>query len=286
MKKGDKIAIVCCSNAIPYAAEDRLRTLESYLKKLGLRPVFGSCIYGTDADFAGNARGRAESLMRCYRDPEIKAVFDISGGDLANGLLPYLDYEVIAHSGKMFWGYSDLTTVINAIYTKTGKKSVLYQIKHIIQEETEERRRDFCNTFFGGGDDLYSISCEIVQKGVPKGIVVGGNIRCLLKLAGTEYWPDMHGKVLLLESFHGNEAQTAAYFSQLGQMGVFEQTAGILLGTFTELEEKGKRSFVIALARQYAKEELPILKTDEIGHSMHAKGIVIGEAFQLNMKIL
>lgn len=34
-----------------------------------------------------------------------------------------------------------------------------------------------------------------------QGIVVGGNIRCLLKLAGTEYWPDMNGKILLLESF-------------------------------------------------------------------------------------
>ncbi len=33
------------------------------------------------------------------------------------------------------------------------------------------------------------------------GIVVGGNIRCLLKLAGTPYWPDMREKILLLESF-------------------------------------------------------------------------------------
>ncbi len=27
-----------------------------------------------------------------------------------------------------------------------------------------------------------------------EGIVVGGNIRCLLKLAGTPYWPDMRGE--------------------------------------------------------------------------------------------
>ena len=31
-----------------------------------------------------------------------------------------------------------------------------------------------------------------------EGIVVGGNIRCLLKLAGTPYWPDMREKILLL----------------------------------------------------------------------------------------
>ena len=39
-----------------------------------------------------------------------------------------------------------------------------------------------------------------------EGIVVGGNIRCLLKLAGTPYWPDMREKILLLESFGGKTA--------------------------------------------------------------------------------
>ena len=52
---------------------------------------------------------------------EITDIYDISGGDIANEILPYLDFEVIKNSGKRFWGYSDLTTVINAIYEKTGK---------------------------------------------------------------------------------------------------------------------------------------------------------------------
>ena len=43
--------------------------------------------------------------------------------------------------------------------------------------------------------------CKFLQGSKMQGIVVGGNIRCLLKLAGTEYWPDMNGKILLLESF-------------------------------------------------------------------------------------
>ena len=34
--------------------------------------------------------------MEFYEDASIKAIFDISGGDLANTILPYLDYERIA----------------------------------------------------------------------------------------------------------------------------------------------------------------------------------------------
>ena len=81
--------------------------------------------------------------MKFYRDEEIKGIFDVSGGDLANGVLPWLDYETIAKSGKMFWGYSDLTTVVNAITAKTGKPSVLYQIRNLIYQDGEEQKCRF-----------------------------------------------------------------------------------------------------------------------------------------------
>ena len=77
--------------------------------------------------------------MSFYKDAEIKGIFDISGGDVANGILPYLDYDVIANSPKIFLGYSDLTTVLNAIYQKTGRASVLYQIRKLIYEHKEEQ---------------------------------------------------------------------------------------------------------------------------------------------------
>lgn len=81
----------------------------------------GDYIYEKESVFSGSANERADSLMKFFRDDEIKAVFDISGGDIANEILPYLEYDEIAQSEKVFWGYSDLTTVINAIFAKSGK---------------------------------------------------------------------------------------------------------------------------------------------------------------------
>lgn len=72
--------------------------------------------------------------MSFYRDPEVKAIFDLSGGDIANEILPYLDFKIIARSHAVFWGYSDLTTILNAIYAKTGKSSVLYQARNLVSE--------------------------------------------------------------------------------------------------------------------------------------------------------
>ena len=117
-----------------------------------------------------------------------------------------------------------------------------------------------------------------------EGTLVGGNIRCLLKLAGTEYWPDMDGKILLLEARSGKVAQMITFLSQLKHLGVFDKVAGILLGTFTEMEREKLTPTVEEMIRQFAGSELPIAKTYDIGHGMDAKAIVIGKEYKFESK--
>ena len=138
MKKGDKIGIVACSNGLKENSRQEMEHLKNTLEELGLIPVFSRYLYAGNGVESAGRRKRAEELMNFYRDEEIKGIFDVSGGDLANGVLPWLDYEEIKESGKAFWGYSDLTTVVNAITTKTGSPSVLYKIRNLIYRDVEE----------------------------------------------------------------------------------------------------------------------------------------------------
>ncbi len=282
-----KVALVCCSNGLPIQVEHQIQELVRYLRDMELDPILSPCIYAADTIAAGTALQRAEILMQYYRDPEISAIYDISGGDLANEILPLLDYEVIAKSDKLFWGYSDLTTVINAIYAKTGIPSVLYQVKNIVKDSTGEQARVFqafvdatytrkYDGAYGESMALFQFPYEWIQGDRLEGIVVGGNIRCLLKLAGTPYWPDMTDKILLLEARSGGVAQMTTYLSQLQQMGVFDQIHGILLGTFTAMERDGERPDMAALVRQFAGRQMPIAKTRQIGHGADSKAIRIG----------
>ena len=118
-----------------------------------------------------------------------------------------------------------------------------------------------------------------------QGTVAGGNLRCLLKLAGTEYWPDMTGKILFLEGFSGDVPQLVSHLNQLKLMGVFEQVQGILLGTFTEMEEKNRRPSAAELVLELtedveapgmAADPLPVAVTSEIGHGADSKCLRIG----------
>lgn len=284
-----KIALTACSNGLEARKNPTVDALCDYLSSLGLTPVLSPCLYEKDpvhtSVFSGTAEERAEALMNFYRDPEVKAIFDLSGGDIANEILPYLDFKIIARSHAVFWGYSDLTTILNAIYAKTGKFSVLYQACNLVSEAGAFRRPAFENTILQKKSDLFQIFCKYVQQGQIQspltGTVVGGNIRCFLKLAGTEYWPDMQDKIFLLEAWSGTVPKMVTYLSQLQQLGVFRQVKAVLLGTFTEMEQKACAPTIEELVRHYAGPDLPILKTREVGHGKDALAVRIGGRFTI-----
>lgn len=317
LAKGDKVAIVCCSNGQSLSKKKEIENLKVILEEMSLIPVFSKYIYQKISleEVENNLKGfpesgspleKARELMEFYEDASIKAIFDISGGDLANTILPYLDYERIASVKKQFWGYSDLTTVINAIYTKTQKVSVLYQIRNLLYEYSTQQKEDFIKTCFAKNlkdiinDDavkkmerenvhnlsatqttgLFQFPYKFYQGETVEGVVVGGNIRCFLKLAGTEYFPDVTDKILLLEARSGNAAQILTYFSQLEQLGAFKKVKGILLGTFTQMEREQPVSAVYSLLKRYINEELPVVKTEYIGHGEDSKAIQIGKKYK------
>ena len=276
-----KVGISSCSNGHIRDWEDQVKELVTTLQEMNIEAVLAPHIYRTVDDYCGTDAERAEDLMRFYADDEVSVIYDISGGDLANGVLKYLDYETIARSNKTFWGYSDLTTVINAIYTMTGKPSVLYQVKNMVWSCKQLQKQRFSDYVTGKNNDLFDIDYSFIQGKSMEGVVVGGNIRCFTKLAGTKYWPDMKDKILLLESLGGECGQIATLFNQLDDMGVFSQLSGVLLGTFTNYEKANLELAIFDLLKMHITENLPVAYTRDIGHGHDAKAIKIGEMMLL-----
>ena len=275
MKQGDAAGIVCCSNGLLAERRYEVEKVIQLLTDIGINPVISEHIYANNAVFSGTGRERAQALMEMYEKEDVKAVFDISGGDIANEILPYLDFDVIREHPKAFWGYSDLTTIVNAVYTKTGHEGVLYQVMNLVRDKSGVQCENFVETVLHGKDTLFDFPYRFIQGDHMEGVVVGGNIRCFLKLAGTEFFPDLTDKILVLESLGGSVAQMVTFLSQLRCMGAFEKIHGIVLGTFTQMEEKGEQPDIVTLIQEYAG-CLPIIKTSKIGHGADSCGIVIG----------
>ena len=274
-----KIGITACSNGISTSRKKNVENLIKFLRGLSFDPILSEYIYTKDNIFQGTAKQRADALMSFYVNDDIRDIFDISGGDIANELIPYIDFDLIKNTDKTFWGYSDLTVIINAVYTKTGKASVLYQVRNIT--ECKERYEDFKKYFSEWDFDLFEFPYSFVNGSHMEGIVVGGNIRCFLKLAGTEFFPDTQDKILLFESLGGDLSKLVTYLAQLKMLHVFDKICGVLLGTFTEIESECDPTVVGDMVKKFAG-NIPIAKTQFIGHGKDSYAIKIGNYYEFN----
>ena len=282
LKNGDTIGIVACSNGQPLTNKNKIESLLLQLKNLNLNPICSEYIYEVNSPFNGSAKDKGKAFMNLYKNDEVKAIFDISGGDLANEILDYLDYNYIAQNPKPVFGYSDLTTVLNAIYAKTNNSVYLYQVRNLIYSDSENQKANFINSLFNSTDDLFNFSYKFIQGKSIEGIVIGGNIRCLLKLAGTKYMPDFTDKVLFLESMGGEAGLMSAFLNQLKQMGVFDKIQGLILGTFSKMQENNISPTIEELIiKTIDNPNLPVAKTEEIGHGATSKCIIIGKSINL-----
>ena len=279
LNNNDKIALVVCSNGKNIEDKDRLEKLESILVEMGLVPIFTKYIYRDRFGRGVKAQVRAEELMSFYKNKEIKVIFDISGGDIANEILNYLDYDAIKRNYKPFFGYSDLTTVLNALASQTNEINSLYQILNII--ESKEIRTSFENTFMKSEQTLFDVKWKFIQGSSVEGEVIGGNIRCFLKLSGTRYFPKMENKVLFIEGLGTSIEGLATHLAQLKQIGVFDIISGLLIGTFTKIEKEFSVEELFKLVQDYIPSSLPVAKTQEIGHAKNSKALKIGEKIQI-----
>lgn len=281
INKNDKVAICCYSNLREKNEIDILKCLEDKLKDLGVKVVLSKFIFKEDK--LPCAKTKAEELMSFYLDKEVKAIFDISGGDIANEVLPFLDYNVIKDNYKPFFGYSDLTTILNALYKKTNNKQILYQVKNIVLKDSIMQEYNFKESIINDKPNLFNISYEFLRGEKAEGILIGGNIRCLLKLAGTQYMPNFNKKILFLESRSGEENEMKAFFNQLKQMNVFNEISALLLGTFTMLEKNKENKSIYDIVKSIIdNESIPIIKTKEVGHNDNSKALIIGGKYIFN----
>lgn len=282
LSNGEKVGLICLSNGLSRQMKGDINKLCAVLEKIGLQPVCSPYLYKEGSVFSAEAKQRAKILMDFYEADDIKAIFDVSGGDIANEVLEHLDYEVIKEKNKAFFGYSDLTTVINALYSQTGRRSYLYQIRNLIGSYSEGQERLVAKSLLQDELDLFDFSYSFLKGDKLEGVVVGGNIRCLLKLAGTEFMPNFTNKILFLESRSGGVAQMVTFLNQYKQMGVFDKIGGLILGTFTQMEEEELNPTIEELVLKIMGErKVPIVKTNEIGHGQDSKAIIIGETIKL-----
>ncbi|WP_066893227.1 LD-carboxypeptidase [Clostridium nigeriense] len=278
LKENDTIGLISCSNGLSNDTKEKVNTLTDLLYSLNLNVVISKALYKNSNNNTEDEKFRANELMNLYNNKNIKAIFDLSGGDLCNEILDYLNYDIILNSNIPFIGYSDLTVILNSLYTKTNSINFNYQLRNLIREDSENQIKYFKEVFFKDTDMLREVNYKFIRGNYMEGTLIGGNIRCFLKLAGTEYMPSFENKILFLEALSGDINKISTFITQYKQIGAFSKIKGLILGTFTEFEKTYDELELEKLILNKLKDyDFSIIKTSDLGHGPNSKAVPIGK---------
>jgi muramoyltetrapeptide carboxypeptidase len=230
LRRGDLVGLVTPAGAIFNPAE--IRDAEEALGRLGLRTRRGLHVLDRHGYLGGQDVSRAYDLMAMFRDPEVRAILPLRGGWGCARILPYLDYEAIRANPKVLCGYSDVTALLTALYTKAG--IVSYHGPVATSTWNDFSAGYFRRVLFDGlpvtmpaptpGDVV------TITPGVARGRLVGGNLSVLSALVGTGYVPDTTGHLLFLEEVQEEPYRIDRMMTQLRLSGMLERASGVFFG--------------------------------------------------------
>jgi muramoyltetrapeptide carboxypeptidase len=257
---GDEIRIIAPARSMSIISQEIQDTASKRLKKLGLKVSYGKNIKENDLFSSSSIENRIEDFHTAFSDRKIKGILTVLGGFNSNQLLKYIDYSLIINNPKIFCGFSDITALANAIYSKTNL--VTYSGLHFssfgMLTGFEYSQKYFSRILFHNqninlepsqqwSDDVWFIDQEnrefitnegywIINQGESQGTAIGGNLCTLQLLQGTEYMPKLKNAILFLEDDAYTDGCDDVEFDRnlqsLIHQNDFHEVKGIVIGRF------------------------------------------------------
>lgn len=279
--KGDLIGLTAPAGCI--WNKWHVEKIEGILKELGFKTKVGATVYEQQGYLAGSDQMRADELMEMFEDNSIRAILTMRGGWGCARILDLLDYSLIQKHPKVVMGFSDITSLINGIYAKTGLVTYHgpcgysswgdFTTTHVINAVVKGVPFEMTNPSDNQKD------LKTLTSGKAQGILVGGNLTVVSSMIGTSYLPHWRDKILFLEEIKEEPYRVDRMLWQLKQAGVFEEINGLVLGSFRKCEpEEPEKSFSLqeVFDQHFKNTTFPVYQGASFGHIAPKFSLPIG----------
>lgn len=251
LQKGDTIGLV--SPASRLHEEKRYAEIINQVKELGYNVKVGANAQKQYGFMAGRDKERAEDINTMFADDSVDAIMPFRGGWGCNRILDLIDYELIQENPKIIVGFSDITSLLLAIYAKTGlvtfhgpvgkSEWTGYTTRNfrnmLSSQETsslEIPKSDLCDDC----SDLY-----VITPGKTNGRLLGGNLSVLAAMMGSNYLPDWEDSILFLEDVGEDIYRIDRMLTQLKLNGVLDKISGFVFGQCADCERANPYSLTL-----------------------------------------
>lgn len=285
IKKGDTIGVVAPSNPIVGKNIEELNKAKEIVEKDGFKVIFSKNIFLNTNGYTATAKEKAEDINEMFRNQDIKMIWCAKGGNNSNCVFEYLDYELIKKNPKIICGYSDITSLTNMIYKKTGLVTFSgTNFKTIATDETDYSYKEAINRFVNGSIEIgkEKTGYKTIKEGTAEGELVGGNLFLTRGMVCGKYAISFKDKILFLEEL-GIETEPAVinnFLYYMKQNGVFDEIKGLWLGNYEHESNITLEEIVQeVLGDEYS---FPIIKSNNFGHCETKTVIPIGTRARIN----
>jgi len=284
LEKGDTIGVLAPVKALKNYDKIYLEKATTFFENLGLKIKYGKYLFSEENYCAGTPQERAQDINDMFSNTEVKAIFTVKGGDMLNGVLPYIDWNNIKNNPKMFLGMSDITVLLCAIHQMTGL--ITYHCNDYLyygmKELTEYDKNEITDKLFQGNGVIIPFDERIFinVKAKITGKLWGTNIISLLKLIGTPWMPNLDNAILFLEDYYSNITQWNTMIEQLNHSDNIGNA--IVYGYLYQIQCVENNKYKIEDESLKIKPNIPIIKTNDFGHKHPNAIIPIGVNIDIN----
>lgn len=230
--------------------------------------------------FAASDAERVSQLHAAAAHPEAEIVIALRGGYGLSRLLPELDFDALANSGKLFVGHSDFTALQMGLLAR-GATSLAGPM--ICDDFSREDLSEFTQTHFWQAVSESSFRLRIDAPGnLPvqaEGVLWGGNLAMLSHLTGTRWMPEIDGGILFVEDINEHPYRVERMLLQLAHAGILSRQRAILLGDFSGYRLTDyDNGYDLAAMIEFLRERfgVPVLTGLPFGHTRDKLSLPVG----------
>ncbi len=243
LRRGDKVALVNPAGAT-YETED-VKIATETLEALGLKVISSKHLLDRYGYLAGTDQSRADDINTMFGDKSVSGIIALRGGWGCNRILNKLDYKLIASNPKILMGYSDITSLLLAIYAKTGLVTFHgpvgistwnnYSVQYL-KDLIFNAKAIFMQNPTDIGDNLTQVDDRVqtITGGVTRGKLLGGNLSVLVSMIGSKYLPSFKKNILFIEEVGEDIYRIDRMITQLKLSGILDEISGFIFGKCTK----------------------------------------------------
>lgn len=265
----------------------------NYLKECGFQLKYGDTVFERYYNTTGEAISRSKDINRMFLDSEVDIIMATDGGCRAEEIIELLDFEMIRNNPKPFCGFSDITHLLLALYTKT-RNPVIHGIDIINgfgQKNSEQKKKNIECFWKTISEDKFYMNLKnttVLKEGKGTGIAIGGWLNAVQHLAGTEYFPKNEKFVLFLEAIEEEPNRINMMLHSLRLAGIFENTVAMVIGKMSQCVEKEYYDCIPEIDTMFLDAcdgyNFPIIKDAPFGHEEDKQAFKYGTVITIDTK--